>query len=193
MPSRVSTRVCVPLRIIIALCNLKRETSIRKRYVLYKPLTETPPRAKRRAHVLDPVTLLCSIKSYKYKSYITTSPETEPSELTFDNKTLPPVGSKVVSINRLKTNSRNHLEAHCFYGTVAPVPSGPQYAKVAVCVHYHCTDTTDVYSVEYMTLTEFTTRRVRQIPQHFIGQIETDGVYISSNTVILCDIALQSP
>jgi hypothetical protein len=114
MPARVSARVCVPLRIIVALCNLKC-TGIQKRKVL--PL-ETPQWTKRWLHILDPASLLCSIKAYKYKPRITSNTETEPSELTFNNKTLPPVGSKVVSINRLKTNSRN-LKPYCFYGTVA--------------------------------------------------------------------------
>ena len=188
MPSRVSTRACVPLYTIVALCNLK-SSGIQKRQVLS---LDTPQHSKRWLHMLDPVSLLCSMKAHKCKSYITSSPETKPTEHSIDINGLPLVGSQVVSINRLKTNSCN-LEAYCFYGTVAPVPSGPQYAKVAVCVHYHCIHSPkEVYSKEYMTLTEFTTRQVKQIPQEFLGQIEKDGVCITSNTVILCDVALQA-
>jgi hypothetical protein len=132
------------------------------------------------------------MKSYKCKPFITASPEIKPIEHTVDINGLPSVGSRVVSINRLKTNIHN-LEAYCFYGTVAPVPSGPQYAKVAVCVHYHCIHSPkEVYSKEYMTLTEFTTRQVKHIPQEFLRQIEKDGMCITANTVILCDIILQS-
>jgi hypothetical protein len=141
--------------------------------------------------MLDPVSLLCSIKNHKCEPCIIASPETKPDH-SIDNIALPPVGCQVVSINFVKTNARN-LEPYCFYGIVAPVPSGPQYAKVSVCVHYHCTHSPkEVYSKEYMTLAEFTTRQVKQIPQKFLGQIEKDGACITANTVILCDVALQA-
>ena len=188
MPARVSTRVYVPFYTIVALCNLK-SAGIRKRQVLS---LDTPQRSKRWLCMLDPVSLLCSMKAHKCEPCITASPETKPTEHSIDNIALPPVGSNVVSINRLKTNSHNP-KVCCFYGIVAPVPSGPQYAKVAVCVHYHCTHSPkEVYSKEYMTLAEFTTRQVKHIPQEFIGQIKKDGVCITANTVILCDVALQS-
>lgn len=168
MPSHMSLRTCVPLQIIIRLCNLKNISNINKRKI--------SSRSKVVNNTLDPVSILCSMKTHKCDfcpSY-----------------QLPSIGCQVISINRLKSSSPGRLNVHCFYGTVVPVPSGSQYAQTVLCIHYHCIGNGDVYSVEYFTMDEFAARRMEHVPQEYLARIVADGVSITSDTVILCDIML---